>query len=81
MSRFGGASDGVGADDLRAAAMRALQEALRRPGRDREGAFALLAADGLLTYAVEDLASSSDPEWAFSALLAEVAAAAEGSGE
>ena len=43
------------------AAMDALDDAIKR-GSDRSAAFALLAADGLLTRAVERLAGSSDPE-------------------
>lgn len=81
MSHFGGAPGDAGVNELTAAALRALREALRRPGRDREGALALLAADGLLTYVVEDLASSTDPERAWSALLATLSGIAEGARE
>ena len=35
---------------------------LARPGRDREGAFHLLAADALLTYACEASAGEEDVE-------------------
>jgi len=81
MTRYGGVADQATADELAAAAVRALKEALHRPGRDREGAFALLAADGLLTAAVEDFASSEDPEGAFESVLLEVAKLAEGAKE
>lgn len=40
----------------------ALEEAMRRPGRDREAAFYLLAADALLTYACEAAAAAADVE-------------------
>ena len=36
----------------------ALEEALSHPGRDRVGAFALLAGDAFITYACEFLAES-----------------------
>lgn len=50
-------------------AVRALQAALDRPGRRREAAEALLAADALLTYAVEDAADAPDPGAALQAIL------------
>lgn len=50
----------------------ALGEALRRTGRDREGAYALLAADGLLTDAVLAGVEAEDPDAAFRAILAAV---------
>jgi hypothetical protein len=37
---------------------RALEKALSHPGRDRVGAFALLAGDAFITYACEFLAES-----------------------
>jgi rubrerythrin len=43
-------------------ALRALQEALQRPGRSREAAEALLAADALLTYVLEDASDAPDSE-------------------
>jgi hypothetical protein len=81
MSRFGEFLPGSSSDDFASAGLRALQEALRRPGRENEGAFALLAADGLLTYAAGDLVESDAPARAFEALLARVAATAPGSQE
>jgi len=62
MERFGWTSDMSEVGPLRDAALRALAEALARPGRDRDGAFALLAADGLLTWAMEDAADAADPD-------------------
>jgi hypothetical protein len=61
--RFGG-MDGAdpGADEAAEGALRALREALARPGRDREGAYALLAADALLTEAARGLVDGPDPE-------------------
>ena len=48
---------------------RHLGEALKRPGRNREAAFYLLAADALLTYACEASVEHDDPEAALSLLL------------
>jgi len=56
-------------------ALRALEATLDRPGRNREGAYALLAADGLLTYAVEDAARAEDPETTLREILARVSEA------
>ena len=47
---------------LGAAAVDRLSEVFARPGRDREGAFHLLAADALLTYACEASAGEEDVE-------------------
>ena len=69
MERFGGIVDTQAGGPLRDAVLRALSEALARPGRDRDGAFALLAADGLLTWAMEDTADSTDPDADLLALL------------
>jgi len=69
MERFGGGVDTSAGEPLRDAALRALAEALARPGRDRDGAFALLAADGLLTWAMEDAADTADPDAKLLALL------------
>ena len=46
-----------------------LGEALKRPGRNREAAFDLLAADALLTYACEASVEQENPEAALSLLL------------
>lgn len=70
MERFGG-EEGEIADR----AMKALAAALERPGRSRDGAYALLAADGLLTYAVEDTALAPDPELALRELIEKVVGA------
>lgn len=50
-------------------AIAALQAAVERPGRNREGAFALLAADALLTRACEEAAQAADPEAQLLAIL------------
>jgi len=42
---------------------------LRTPGRVRESAFDLLAADALLTYACEAALESPDPEGVLGAIL------------
>jgi hypothetical protein len=49
-------------DVLCRAARASLADALARPGRNRESAFRLLAADALATYACEAAAESSDLE-------------------
>lgn len=62
IERFGGARLESGGEALTEAALRALDHAIARPGRERETAFALLAADALMTAAVECLAEADDPE-------------------
>lgn len=54
--------------------MRALREALERPGRDRPAAFRLLAADAYLTWACEAAVDLDEPEEALRELLERVAA-------
>lgn len=73
MERFGGERVAAGGS-LVEGALAALGETLARPGRSREAAYALLAADGLLTYAVEDAARADDPEGALRGILERVAA-------
>jgi hypothetical protein len=74
IARFGGAdAGGLDADALTEGALRALREALARTGRNREGAYALLAADALLTAAAQESANGDDPDGALSALLSRVA--------
>jgi hypothetical protein len=81
MRQYGQVSSDAEAPALARGALRALREALARPGRDREAAFALLAADGLLTHAVERYADTEDPETALRVLLALLGEeAGEGSG-
>jgi len=58
---------------LQERALGALTEALARPGRDREGAFRLLAADALLTWAAEAAVEEGDPEAALAAMVQAVA--------
>lgn len=55
--------------DLLPRAIRALEHALARPGRDRDAAQALLAADHLLTLACERAADAADPETALRDVL------------
>jgi hypothetical protein len=69
IARFGSVPPDGDAGALTAGGLRALRAAITRPGRDREGAFALLAADGLLTLAMERLADVDDPERALFELL------------
>lgn len=52
-----------------------LRRAMAGPGRNRDSAFHLLAADAYLTWSAEALLESSDPESALRALLRRVAAA------
>jgi len=82
MARFGGPGgaafpdrdpDTRRAGEAAEAAFRALREAAARPGRDREGAFALLAADALLTEAARGLLAAEEPETALTDLLERVA--------
>ncbi|TVR64466.1 MAG: hypothetical protein EA422_07020 [Gemmatimonadales bacterium] len=47
---------------LRVAAERSLNQAQSRPGRDREAAHALLAADAFLTLACAEAAEADDPD-------------------
>jgi len=47
---------------LLSASGRRLDEARARPGRVRDSAFSLLAADALITYACEAALESDDPE-------------------
>lgn len=59
------------------AGQRALATALRLPADDREAAWALLAADALLTWAVEDAADAPDPGTTLEALLEAVSGVSE----
>jgi len=56
-------------ESLGTAAARALARALSGPSRDRETAYALLAADALLTDAAGRTAAAPDPDAALVALL------------
>jgi hypothetical protein len=76
--RYAGASPEADVDELVAGVRRALQHSLGHLGRDREAAFSLLAADGLLTLAVQRLADAEDPEAQLRALVASLAADVEG---
>ncbi len=70
--RFGVEPSGAALPELASGAVRALSEALDRPGRDREGAAALLAADALLTEAAARAVEEPDPQEALLELLREV---------
>ena len=61
MERYGGVGLEAGGDGLTEGAFRALDHAAAGPRRGRETAFALLAADALMTEAVERLFASEDP--------------------
>lgn len=54
--------------------LRELERALGAPGRVRESAFHLLAADALLTYACEAALDEDDPESRLSELMARAGA-------
>ena len=54
-------------------ALVSLDEALARPGRNREGALHLLAADGFLTYACEAATETDDVGATLMTLLERVA--------
>ncbi len=69
MERFGGSVGDAEPEALAKEALRALEAALSQPGRNRDAAFALLAADGLMTRAVEQLALAADPEAGLRALI------------
>ncbi len=71
VNRFAGVEPDVGGSTAMEGAHRALAEALTRPGRDREGAYALLAADALLTWATEDAAHADDPAAVLEGVLAQ----------
>jgi hypothetical protein len=71
--RYAGTSLEDDPEKLFAGVRRALQHTLAHPGPDREAAYSLLAADGLLTLAVERLADAEDPEDRLRALVAALA--------
>jgi mannose/cellobiose epimerase-like protein (N-acyl-D-glucosamine 2-epimerase family) len=81
MKRYGGVAEEAEQQDFVEAALRALKVSLARPGRDREAAYALLAADGLMTYAVELMATAEDPEARLWALVESVATGSVGAQE
>lgn len=81
MERYGRVTPEADLPALIEGAQRALRTALAGESRSRETAFALLAADGLITSAVENLAEDADPAGAFRALLDRVARGATGGSE
>ena len=74
MDRYGGVARGAGADALADGVLRALAHAVARRGRSREAAFALLAADALMTGAVDRHLAADDPEARMRALVERLAA-------
>lgn len=62
---------GIGPDEgeTMAAGIRALRAAMATAPHERRAAWALLAADALLTWAVEDAADAPDPGAALEAIL------------
>ena len=54
------------------AGLRHLESAVARPGRDREAAHQLLAADALVTYACEAASEADDVEGALAEVLVRV---------
>ncbi len=67
---------GVGSvpGSLVAAGLAHLDEALARPGRDREAAYQLLAADALITYGCEAAAEAANPRGVLREVLVRVLA-------
>jgi hypothetical protein len=63
------AESGSMAERITSLARTALEESLARPGRIRESAFQLLAADALVTYACEAALEERDPRAALRAIL------------
>ena len=74
MDRYGGVARGAGADALADGAFRAFAHAVARRGRSREAAFALLAADALMTGAVDRHLVADGPEARMRALVERLAA-------
>jgi hypothetical protein len=70
--RWAGTGTDARGEALLDGATRALEAALARPGRNREGAEALLAADALLTWAVEDAAATDDVDGELEGILRRV---------
>ncbi len=71
MERYGDLSGD--ADALAGAAVEALKAASARLGRQRDSAYALLAADGLMTCALERLGDSPAPEAGMRRLIETIA--------
>jgi hypothetical protein len=74
VERYGGVSPQAAGAELAVGGVRALREALRTPPGDREAAWALLAADALFTWAVEEAADAEDPGEVLAAVLDAVVA-------
>jgi hypothetical protein len=70
VERYGeGVSPTATGPALISAGCTALEAALRLPPAEREAAWALLAADALVTWSVEDAAGASDPEQELARIL------------
>ena len=67
-----GQASGSVSQGLEHATLRSLQSALARPGRVRESAFELLAADAFLTFACEAALETEAPRSALMGLLTEL---------
>ncbi len=72
VERYGGVAPDASGAALSEAGTAALEAALRTPPGEREAAWALLAADALITWAVEDAAGAPDPERELAHLLEHV---------
>jgi len=81
MGVFGWDGGSVDPEALAGSGVRALVRSLSHTGRDREGAYTLLAADGLITLAVEALAADSDLEAGLHDLIVAIVASADGEEE
>lgn len=73
----GGAAEEEVPAELARRGLVALAEAADRPGRNREAAFRLLAADAYITYACEATLGNAEPERALQELVARIAAEIE----
>ena len=60
------------------AGLRHLEEAVARPGRDRQAAYRLLAADALITYACEAASEAADVQAALGGIFSRIWTAGEG---
>lgn len=69
------AESGSMAERITRLARTALDESCARPGRIRESAFQLLAADALVTYACEAALEQRDPSAALRAIMLRTASA------
>ncbi len=75
IERYGEVGLEAGEDALTEGAFRALDRATTGPGRARETAYALLAADALMTEAVDRLLAGEDPRARLRELVERLASA------